>query len=61
MGFVYVNAGKTHSVLIDGSGYVYMSGDNSYRQLGFAHQDKLTEFKKLTDFPYKAKQVAAGP
>lgn len=59
-GFVYVSAGKRHSMAIDAVGYVYTCGDNQFRQLGFQNSDRVTEFQRVQDFPYKGKQVAAG-
>ena len=58
--FMTVSSGKRHSLAIDCLGQVYITGDNSYRQLGIANANELMAFKQLLDFSLPAKQVAAG-
>jgi alpha-tubulin suppressor-like RCC1 family protein len=41
-------------------GTVYITGDNSHRQLGNSNVNMIMGFKQLSDFSFPTKQVAAG-
>ena len=58
--FAKISCGKRHSMAIDSNGTVFVTGDNSYRQLAFPHQERTLDFQPLADFPHKAKDVSAG-
>lgn len=47
-------------MLLDTNGVVYASGDNSFRQLGIPHKDRVMEFLQIPDFNFRAKQIDAG-
>ena len=39
---------------------MYITGDNTYRQLGSSSVQQIMAFRQLTDFSFSTKQVAAG-
>jgi alpha-tubulin suppressor-like RCC1 family protein len=45
---------------VDFSGNVFVCGDNSFRQLGIQHSDKLLSLKPVPNFFQKTLKVAAG-
>lgn len=47
-------------MIVDINGKVLVSGDNTFRQLGIPHCDKVSEFTLIPDFPHRAKLVDAG-
>ena len=49
-----------HSLALDATGTVYVSGDNMHRQLGNSNVNMILGFKQLTEFSFPSKQVAAG-
>eukprot|EP00347_Sterkiella_histriomuscorum_P009585 403340643 len=55
-----VSCGKKHTIIVDINGKVMSSGDNTFRQLGIPHCDKVLEFTLIPDFQHRAKLVDAG-
>ena len=58
--FSQVSSGKRHSLALDITGQVYITGDNSMRQLGTSNVNEILTFKQLSDFSFPSKQIAAG-
>lgn len=58
--FAQISCGKRHSLALDNMGTVYVTGDNTYRQLGNSNINIMMGFKQLSDFSFPTKQVAAG-
>lgn len=58
--FSQVSCGKRHSLALDSVGTVFITGDNTYRQLGSSSVQQIMAFRQLTDFSFSSKQVAAG-
>ncbi|CDW78422.1 UNKNOWN [Stylonychia lemnae] len=57
---VSASCGKRHTMILDNNGVVFVTGDNSFRQLGIPHKDRVLEYHQIPDFNYKAKMIDAG-
>jgi alpha-tubulin suppressor-like RCC1 family protein len=58
--FLQISCGKRHSLALDNMGTIYVTGDNTYRQLGNSNVNIMMGFKQLSDFSFPTKEVAAG-
>ena len=43
--FSFISCGKKHSIAVDFNGTVFVCGDNSARQLGIQHSEKILALK----------------